>query len=77
MHAKFKFQAPTDRHDASVGEDLLGEVVDQLPVDEAVDAVADDLLALLAHLPALGGLDVGDLWSVGLQEVRGESDLAK
>jgi len=30
-------------------KDLLWEVVNQLPVDEAVDAVADDLLALFTH----------------------------
>jgi hypothetical protein len=29
-----------------LGEDLLGEVVDELPVDETTDAVVDDLLAL-------------------------------
>ena len=29
-----------------LGEDLFGEVVDELPVDETADAVVDDLLAL-------------------------------
>ena len=39
-----------DGHDPCLGEDLLGEVVDELSVDEAADAVVDDLLALVAHL---------------------------
>jgi hypothetical protein len=44
-----------------VCEDLLREVVDELPVDEAVDAVVDDLLALLAHLVLLCGLNLANL----------------
>ena len=47
-----------DGHDAGVREDLLREVVDQLPVHEAVDAVADDALALVRHLLPLRLLDV-------------------
>lgn len=47
-----------DSHDASVREYLLREVVDQLSVDEAVDAVVDDLAALVAHLVSLRFLDV-------------------
>lgn len=35
-----------DGHDAGLGKDLLGEVVDELAVDENVDAVVDYLLAL-------------------------------
>jgi hypothetical protein len=42
-------------------EDLLGVVVNELAVDEAVDAVAQDLLALLLHLPLLGRLNLGHL----------------
>lgn len=43
----------------------LGEVVDELAVDEAVDAVPDDGLALGAHLVLLSLLNVSDLrqWS--------------
>ena len=37
-------------HDTSVCKDLLGEVVDELSVDEAVEALADDVLHLGAHL---------------------------
>jgi len=48
----------TNGHHAVVGKDLLGEVVDELAVDEAVDAVVDDLHALLAHLLLLRGLDL-------------------
>jgi hypothetical protein len=40
---------------------LLWEVVDELPVDEAVDAVAEDLLALGTHLVALRLLDLRHL----------------
>ncbi len=40
-------------HDASVCKDLLREVVDELAVDEAVEALADDVLHLGAHLPLL------------------------
>ena len=35
-----------DGHDAGLGKDLLGEVVDELTVDKNVDAVVDYLLAL-------------------------------
>lgn len=38
-----------DGHDLVVGEELLGEVVDELSVDEHVDPVVDDLLALGEH----------------------------
>jgi hypothetical protein len=38
-----------DGHHASVCEDLLGEVVDQLAVDEAVDAVVDNVFHLHCH----------------------------
>ena len=34
-----------------LGEDLLGEVVDELPVDETADAVVNDLLALRVDGP--------------------------
>ena len=40
-------------HDACVCKDLLGEVIDELPIDEAVDAVADDGLYLGPHLVSL------------------------
>lgn len=41
--------------------DLLGEVVDELAVHEDVDAVVDDLLALVAHLVLLRLLDLRHL----------------
>lgn len=44
-----------------VVSDLLGEVVDQLAVDEHVDAVVDDLLALRSHLILLRLLDLRHL----------------
>ena len=37
-----------------LGEDLLGEVVDELPVDETADAVVNDLLALRVDGPIKG-----------------------
>ena len=37
-------------HDTSVCKDLLGEVVDELAVDKAVEALADDVLHLGVHL---------------------------
>ena len=37
-------------HDTGIGKDLLREVVDQLAVDKAVEAVADDILDLGSHL---------------------------
>lgn len=40
---------------------LLGEVVDQLAVDEDVDTVVDDLLALAAHLVLLRLLNLRHL----------------
>lgn len=58
-----------DGHDAGVGEDLLGEVVNELAIDEAVDAVVDDVLALLAHLVLLRRLHLGHLKA---GTVRGE-----
>mmetsp|Transcript_56005 Transcript_56005/g.93095 ORF Transcript_56005/g.93095 Transcript_56005/m.93095 type:complete len:336 (-) Transcript_56005:260-1267(-) len=48
-------------HDTVGGKVLLGEVVDELTVDEAVDTVADDLLALGTHTGALSVLDFSDL----------------
>ena len=42
-----------DRSHARFGEELLGVVVNQLTVDEAVDAVTDDLFALALHLLSL------------------------
>jgi hypothetical protein len=37
-------------HDTSICKDLFREVVDELAVDEAVKALADDVLHLGAHL---------------------------
>ena len=42
-----------DGHDARIGKDLLGEVVDELAVDKAVDAVVYDGVHLGAHLVPL------------------------
>mmetsp|Transcript_13106 Transcript_13106/g.24003 ORF Transcript_13106/g.24003 Transcript_13106/m.24003 type:complete len:357 (+) Transcript_13106:720-1790(+) len=39
-----------DGHDIALCKQLLRVIVDQLPVDEAVDAVVHDLLAFLLHL---------------------------
>mmetsp|Transcript_40486 Transcript_40486/g.96218 ORF Transcript_40486/g.96218 Transcript_40486/m.96218 type:complete len:301 (-) Transcript_40486:646-1548(-) len=50
-----------DCHHARVRKQLLREVVDQLTVDEAVDAVVDDLLHLVPHLVLLRGLDIRHL----------------
>ncbi len=50
-----------DAHDAGLGEQGLGPVVDELAVDEAVDAVLLDLLHLGLHLLALGALELGEL----------------
>lgn len=38
-------------HHACVGKDLLREVVDQLPIDEAIDTVVDDALHLQPQGP--------------------------
>lgn len=40
---------------------LLGEVVDELPIDEHVDSVIDDLSALFTHLILLRLLDLSHL----------------
>ena len=45
-----------DGHHARLREDLFGEVVDELTVDETTDAVVDDLLAFVAHLLLLWGV---------------------
>ena len=50
-----------DGHDARVGEQLLGVVVDELTVDEDVGAVLADALHLLLHLLLLGELELGHL----------------
>mmetsp|Transcript_20674 Transcript_20674/g.48868 ORF Transcript_20674/g.48868 Transcript_20674/m.48868 type:complete len:547 (+) Transcript_20674:69-1709(+) len=50
-----------DGHDALLGEDALGQVVDELPVDEDVAPVRGDLAALGPHLVLLGLLDLGHL----------------
>mmetsp|Transcript_41395 Transcript_41395/g.113905 ORF Transcript_41395/g.113905 Transcript_41395/m.113905 type:complete len:448 (-) Transcript_41395:770-2113(-) len=50
-----------DRHDAVVRKLLLGQVVDELPVDEHVAAVRHDALHLVEHLLLLGGLNLRDL----------------
>lgn len=42
-----------DGHDARIGKDLLGEVVDELAVDKAVDAVVYNGVHLAAHLVPL------------------------
>mmetsp|Transcript_80971 Transcript_80971/g.242558 ORF Transcript_80971/g.242558 Transcript_80971/m.242558 type:complete len:505 (+) Transcript_80971:37-1551(+) len=48
-------------HDAVVRKLLLGQVVDELPVDEHVAAVRHDALHLVEHLLLLGGLNLRDL----------------
>ena len=48
-------------HDASIRKDLLWEIVDELPVHKAVDAMADDVLDLFPHLIPLCFLDVRHL----------------
>lgn len=55
-----------DSHDASIREYFLREVVDQLSVDEAVDAVVNNLAALVAHLVSLRFLDVRHLRSAAM-----------
>merc|ERR1719231_991660 len=50
-----------DRHETRVCKELLRKVVDKLAVDEAVDAVLSDLLALLAHFIPLRLLDLSHL----------------
>lgn len=50
-----------DAHDAGVGQQALWVVVDELTVDEAVDAVRLDALHLCLHLFALGALQLGQL----------------
>jgi hypothetical protein len=52
-----------DRCNTSVREELLGPVVDELSVDEAVDTVALDALNLGLHLLALRLLQLGQLAS--------------
>mmetsp|Transcript_23269 Transcript_23269/g.53775 ORF Transcript_23269/g.53775 Transcript_23269/m.53775 type:complete len:250 (-) Transcript_23269:126-875(-) len=55
-----------DGHDASLLEQLLGVIVDQLTVDEHVAAVLDNAVHLRLHLLPLRLLDLGD----GLQGVH-------
>lgn len=45
-------------HDASICKDLLREVVDELSVDKAVEALTDDVLHLGAHLLLFSLLNV-------------------
>ena len=47
-----------DRHDTGVRKELLRVVVDELPIDEGIDALRDDLVALVLHLLPLGELDL-------------------
>ena len=48
-------------HNVVLGENTFGVVVDQLPVDEDVDAVVHDFHAFVLHLLLFGGLDGGDV----------------
>jgi hypothetical protein len=57
-----------------VCEDLLGEVVDELPVNEAIDAVVDDLLALLAHLVLLSSLNLTNLAAAAVKQQQQQQD---
>mmetsp|Transcript_6458 Transcript_6458/g.17792 ORF Transcript_6458/g.17792 Transcript_6458/m.17792 type:complete len:494 (-) Transcript_6458:201-1682(-) len=67
-----------DGHDAGLFEQLLRVVVDELAVDEDVDAVVDDLLALGAHLVLLGLLDGGHLGhAVDLDAAAEDLDLVR
>ena len=50
-----------DGHDARLREELLRVVVDELAVDEAVDAVADNAANFSLHALLLRGLNLGDL----------------
>jgi len=47
-----------NRHDAGVGEQLLGVVVDQLSVDEDIGAVFDDPVDFVPHFLLLGNLEL-------------------
>mmetsp|Transcript_82699 Transcript_82699/g.230620 ORF Transcript_82699/g.230620 Transcript_82699/m.230620 type:complete len:336 (+) Transcript_82699:443-1450(+) len=49
-----------DGHNPVVPEQLIGVVVNELPVDEDVAAMLDDLLNLRLHLLPLGFLNLGD-----------------
>jgi len=51
----------TNGHDTVVSKILFGEVVDELAIDKAVDAVVEDFFALLTHSVALSGLNLCDL----------------
>eukprot|EP01139_Manchomonas_bermudensis_P016425 Amastigsp_a512768_109.p2 type:complete len:421 gc:universal Amastigsp_a512768_109:314-1576(+) len=62
-----------DGHDAGVGKELLGVVVDELAVDEHIDVVREDALDLGLHLGALGELDLGDLVSLVDTHARREN----
>mmetsp|Transcript_16025 Transcript_16025/g.49926 ORF Transcript_16025/g.49926 Transcript_16025/m.49926 type:complete len:240 (+) Transcript_16025:818-1537(+) len=67
-----------DHHDARVDEPLLGQVVDELAVDEDVAAVRDDLVHLRVHLGALRRLDLRHLGHrVGLDLGAVELDLVR
>lgn len=65
-----------DGHNAGVGEQLLGVVVDQLPVDEHSAVVLQNQFDLLLHLLLLGQLQFGhfghwidaDTWAEHLQQ---------
>jgi len=66
----------TDGANAMVGKVLLGQVVDELAIDEARDAVVDDLLALFAHACLLSLLDLAhDRHRVGLELGAKDLDL--
>lgn len=49
-------------------KDLLRKVVYELAVDEAVDAMTDNLLALLPHLLLLSCLNLAHLHVLGRQQ---------
>mmetsp|Transcript_10172 Transcript_10172/g.28758 ORF Transcript_10172/g.28758 Transcript_10172/m.28758 type:complete len:504 (-) Transcript_10172:27-1538(-) len=67
-----------DGHHSGVREELLREVVDQLPVDEAVDSVVNNLLDLLPHLVLLGLLYRPNLChSLGLHASPVDFDLVR
>mmetsp|Transcript_15680 Transcript_15680/g.18076 ORF Transcript_15680/g.18076 Transcript_15680/m.18076 type:complete len:204 (+) Transcript_15680:544-1155(+) len=50
-----------DRHDFLLGEDALGVIVNQLPIDKNVAPVVADLVHLDPHLGPLGILNLGHL----------------
>ena len=55
-------------HDASICKDLLWEVVDELSVYKAVEALANDVLHLGAHLLLLSLLNVCHLQSTAFAQ---------